>query len=185
MTQAWKFASVLWICDWFVSCHWFWKMYENQFGYTVLTVWSRHDLSLTTQFSEHVLFSNQGATKVRSRTEQLKNVWEVCTSDDAADSSARPRVFSPNNPPISRHRVELYQSKWRSHEQRKFVFDAKAALSRKHFHRRQRLKKNLANKIFGYLVRCDFWVKLELRFWILVGYVYCLTKFGAKSDFRV
>ena len=31
------------------------------------------------------------------------------------------------------------------------------------------LKKNLANKIFGYEARCDFWSKLELRFWILVG----------------
>ena len=31
------------------------------------------------------------------------------------------------------------------------------------------LKKNLANKIFGYLARCDFWAKWGLRFWILVG----------------
>ena len=31
------------------------------------------------------------------------------------------------------------------------------------------LKKNLANKIFGYLARCEFWAKLGLRFWILVG----------------
>ena len=43
------------------------------------------------------------------------------------------------------------------------------------------LKKNLANKILGYLARCDFWVKFGLRFWILVG----RAKFGAKSDFRV
>ena len=47
------------------------------------------------------------------------------------------------------------------------------------------LKKNLANKIFGYLARCDFWLKLGLRFWIFVGYVDILAKFGAKSDFRV
>ena len=31
------------------------------------------------------------------------------------------------------------------------------------------LKKNLANKIFGYLARCEFWAKIGLRFWILVG----------------
>ena len=31
------------------------------------------------------------------------------------------------------------------------------------------LKKNLANKFFGYLARCEFWRKLGLRFWILVG----------------
>ena len=47
------------------------------------------------------------------------------------------------------------------------------------------LKKNLANKIFGYLARCEFWAKLGLRFWILVGYVDFLVKFDAKSDFRV
>ena len=32
-----------------------------------------------------------------------------------------------------------------------------------------KLKKNLANKIFGYLARCEFWAKKGLRFWILVG----------------
>ena len=31
------------------------------------------------------------------------------------------------------------------------------------------LKKNLVNKIFGYLARCEFWAKIGLRFWILVG----------------
>ena len=31
------------------------------------------------------------------------------------------------------------------------------------------LKKNLANKIFGYLARCEFWAKIGLRFLILVG----------------
>ena len=31
------------------------------------------------------------------------------------------------------------------------------------------LKKNLANKIFRYLARCEFWAKIGLRFWILVG----------------
>ena len=31
------------------------------------------------------------------------------------------------------------------------------------------LKKNLANKYFGYLARCEFWAKIGLRFWILVG----------------
>ena len=46
------------------------------------------------------------------------------------------------------------------------------------------LKKNLANKIFGYLARCEFWLKLGLRFWILVGYVDFLAKFGANSGFR-
>ena len=50
---------------------------------------------------------------------------------------------------------------------------------------RRELKKNLTNKIFGYLARCDFWAKLGLRFWILVGYVYFLANFGAKFDFRV
>ena len=29
------------------------------------------------------------------------------------------------------------------------------------------LKKKLANKIFGYLARCEFWTKLRPRFWIL------------------
>ena len=33
----------------------------------------------------------------------------------------------------------------------------------------EELKKNLVNKIFGYLARCEFWAKLGLRFWILVG----------------
>ena len=33
----------------------------------------------------------------------------------------------------------------------------------------QWLKKNLANKIVGYLARCEFLAKLGLRFWILVG----------------
>ena len=47
------------------------------------------------------------------------------------------------------------------------------------------LKKNLANKIFGYSARCEFWAKIGLRFWILVGYVDFLANFGAKSDFRV
>ena len=47
------------------------------------------------------------------------------------------------------------------------------------------LKKNLVNKIFGYLARCEFWLKLGLRFWIFVGYVEILAKFGAKSNFRV
>ena len=28
------------------------------------------------------------------------------------------------------------------------------------------LKKNLANKIFGYLARCKFWLKLGWWFWI-------------------
>ena len=32
-----------------------------------------------------------------------------------------------------------------------------------------RLKKNLANKIFGNLARCELYAKLGLRFWILVG----------------
>ena len=40
-------------------------------------------------------------------------------------------------------------------------------------------------KYFGYLARRDFWAKLRLRFWILVGYVDFLAKFGAKFDFRV
>ena len=31
------------------------------------------------------------------------------------------------------------------------------------------LKKNVFKKIFGYLAGCEFWLKLELRFWILVG----------------
>ena len=35
---------------------------------------------------------------------------------------------------------------------------------------------NLANKIFGYLARCEFWLK---------GYVDFLAKFGANFDFRV
>ena len=39
------------------------------------------------------------------------------------------------------------------------------------------LKKNLANKIFGYLARCEFWLKLGWRFWILVGYVYFFSEF--------
>ena len=47
------------------------------------------------------------------------------------------------------------------------------------------LKKNLANKYFGYLARCEFWAKIGLRFWILVGYVDILAKFGAKLSFRV
>ena len=33
------------------------------------------------------------------------------------------------------------------------------------------LKKNFLKKIFGYEARCEFWVKIGLRFWILVGYV--------------
>ena len=47
------------------------------------------------------------------------------------------------------------------------------------------LKKNFLEKIFGYEARCEFWVKIGLRFWILVGYVDFLTKFGAKLRFRV
>ena len=61
-------------------------------------------------------------------------------------------------------------------------------LQRPHFPRGQAgdwLKKNLANKIFGYLARCDFWSKIGLRFWIFVGYVDFLANFGAKLDFRV
>ena len=47
------------------------------------------------------------------------------------------------------------------------------------------LKKNFLKKIFGYEARCEFWVKIGLRFWILVGYVDFLAKFGAKLSFRV
>ena len=50
---------------------------------------------------------------------------------------------------------------------------------------RKSLKKNFLKKVFGYLARCEFWVKLRLRFWIFEGYVEILTKFGAKLDFRV
>ena len=49
----------------------------------------------------------------------------------------------------------------------------------------QKLKKKLANKIFGYLARCEFWIKLGLRFWIFVGYVQILPKFVPKLDFGV
>ena len=31
------------------------------------------------------------------------------------------------------------------------------------------LKKKFLKKIFGYLARCEFWAKIGLRFWILVG----------------
>ena len=47
------------------------------------------------------------------------------------------------------------------------------------------LKKILANKIVGFLARCEFWLKLGLRFWNFVGYVEMLAKFGAKLGFRV
>ena len=47
------------------------------------------------------------------------------------------------------------------------------------------LKKNFLKKIFGYEARCEFWVNIGLRFWILVGYVDFLSKFGAKLSFRV
>ena len=47
------------------------------------------------------------------------------------------------------------------------------------------LKKNFLKKIFGYEARCEFWVKIGLRFWILVGYVDFLATFGAKLSFRV
>ena len=43
----------------------------------------------------------------------------------------------------------------------------------------------LLKKIFGYEARCEFLVKIGLRFWILVGYVDFLAKFGAKLSFRV
>ena len=33
------------------------------------------------------------------------------------------------------------------------------------------LKKNFLKKIFGYEARYEFWLKIGLRFWILVGYV--------------
>ena len=49
----------------------------------------------------------------------------------------------------------------------------------------QELKKTFLKKIFGYEARCEFWVKIGLRFWILVGYVDFLAKFGAKLSFRV
>ena len=51
--------------------------------------------------------------------------------------------------------------------------------------RARKLKKNLANKNLGYLARCDFWLKLGLRFWMFVGYVFFLEKFGANFGFRV
>ena len=35
------------------------------------------------------------------------------------------------------------------------------------YHLSMGLKKNLANKIFGFLARCEFWLKLGLGFWIL------------------
>ena len=47
------------------------------------------------------------------------------------------------------------------------------------------LKKNFLKKVFGYEARCEFWVKIGLRFWIWVGYVDFLAKFGAKLSFRV
>ena len=47
------------------------------------------------------------------------------------------------------------------------------------------LKNNFLKKIFGYLATCEFWLRLGWRFWIFVGYVDFLTKFGAKLDFRV
>ena len=47
------------------------------------------------------------------------------------------------------------------------------------------LKKNFLKKIFGYLARCDFLVKLRLRVWIFVGYVEILPKFGLKLDFTL
>ena len=50
---------------------------------------------------------------------------------------------------------------------------------------RNTLKKNFLKKIFGYEARCEFWVKIRMRFWILVGYVDFLAKFGAKLSFRV
>ena len=31
------------------------------------------------------------------------------------------------------------------------------------------LKKKFLKKIFGYEARCEFWAKIGLRFWILVG----------------
>ena len=49
----------------------------------------------------------------------------------------------------------------------------------------QELKKNFLKTIFGYEARCEFWVKIGLRFWILVGYVDFSAKFGAKLSFRV
>ena len=33
----------------------------------------------------------------------------------------------------------------------------------------EELKKNFLKKMFGYLARCEFWAKIGLRFWILVG----------------
>ena len=36
-------------------------------------------------------------------------------------------------------------------------------------HGKELFKKNFVNKIFGYLARCEFWAKMGLRFWILVG----------------
>ena len=47
------------------------------------------------------------------------------------------------------------------------------------------LKKNFLKTIFGYEARCEFWVKIGLRFWILEAYVDFLAKFGAKLSFRV
>ena len=48
-----------------------------------------------------------------------------------------------------------------------------------------KLKKNFLKKFFGYLARCEIWTKLGLRFWIFVGQVEILAKFGANFDFRV
>jgi len=48
-----------------------------------------------------------------------------------------------------------------------------------------KLKKKLANKIFGYLRRCKFLAKIVVVILDLVGSVDFLAKFGAKSDFRV
>ena len=45
------------------------------------------------------------------------------------------------------------------------------------------LKKNLANKIFWYLARCEFWVKFGLRFWILVGYVEIFIEIWREIGF--
>ena len=37
-------------------------------------------------------------------------------------------------------------------------------------------KKNLANKIVGYLAKCEFCAKIGFRFWILVEYVYFFSE---------
>ena len=92
---------------------------------------------------------------------------------DGDESVIRPRE-NDEDESVSRPRQHEHDDRGDEHSQ---DIDSEEELAR---HQQQlqlpapekrplRLKKKLANKIFGYLARCEFCAKIGLRFWILVG----------------